>query len=36
MGCVYGVQGRVWVKFDGGYIDQLKKIVDDLSCGVDD
>ncbi|HCG1812181.1 TPA: thymidylate synthase, partial [Vibrio cholerae] len=36
MGRVYGVQGRAWAKPDGGHIDQLKKIVDDLSRGVDD
>jgi len=31
MGRVYGVQGRSWQKPDGGFIDQLRKIVDDLS-----
>ena len=36
MGRVYGVQGRSWQKPDGGYIDQLNKIVDNLSSGVDD
>ena len=36
MGRVYGVQGRAWSKPDGGTIDQLKKIVDNLSKGVDD
>lgn len=36
MGRVYGVQGRSWAKPDGGHIDQLRKIVDDLSRGVDD
>ena len=36
MGRVYGVQGRSWAKPDGTYLDQLKKIVDDLSRGVDD
>ena len=36
MGRVYGVQGRSWAKPDGGAIDQLKKIVDDLSKGIDD
>jgi len=36
MGRVYGVQGRSWNKPDGGHIDQLRKIVDDLSNGVDD
>jgi thymidylate synthase len=36
MGRVYGVQGRSWAKPDGGHIDQLRKIVDDLSKGIDD
>ncbi len=36
MGRVYGVQGRAWRKPDGGTLDQLKKIVDDLNNGVDD
>ncbi|MEN8212822.1 MAG: thymidylate synthase [Pseudomonadota bacterium] len=36
MGRVYGVQGRSWQKPDGGTIDQLHKIVDDLSAGIDD
>ncbi|MEI6860475.1 MAG: thymidylate synthase [Shewanella sp.] len=36
MGRVYGVQGRAWRKPDGGTLDQLKKIVDNLSKGVDD
>lgn len=36
MGRVYGVQGRAWSKPDGGSIDQLKKIVDNLSRGIDD
>lgn len=36
MGRVYGVQGRAWAKPDGGHIDQLKKIVDDLTHGADD
>lgn len=36
MGRVYGVQGRGWQKPDGGSVDQLKKIVDDLSNGIDD
>ena len=36
MGRVYGVQGRSWAKPDGGSIDQLKKIVDDLTRGIDD
>jgi len=36
MGRVYGVQGRSWQKPDGGSVDQLKKIVDNLSKGIDD
>ncbi len=36
MGRVYGVQGRAWQKPDGGTVDQLRKIVDDLSNGIDD
>ncbi len=36
MGRVYGVQGRSWQKPDGGTVDQLRKIVDDLSKGIDD
>jgi len=36
MGRVYGVQGRSWQKPDGGTVDQLKKIVDNLSKGIDD
>ena len=36
MGRVYGVQGRHWTKPDGGEIDQLGKIVDNLSKGIDD
>ncbi len=36
MGRVYGVQGRAWAKTDGGQIDQLQKIVDNLSRGIDD
>ena len=36
MGRVYGVQGRSWQKPDGSTIDQLRKIVDNLSRGVDD
>ncbi len=36
MGRVYGVQGRSWQKPDGGFVDQLRKIVDDLSAGNDD
>lgn len=36
MGRVYGVQGRAWAKPDGGVVDQLGKIIDDLSRGIDD
>lgn len=36
MGRVYGVQGRRWAKPDGGHVDQLRKIVDDLKQGRDD
>ncbi|OAN14161.1 thymidylate synthase [Photobacterium jeanii] len=36
MGRVYGVQGRSWQKPDGSTIDQLRKIVDNLSQGIDD
>ena len=36
MGRVYGVQGRSWQKPDGGTIDQLRKIVDNLKAGIDD
>ena len=36
MGRVYGVQGRSWRKPDGSRLDQLRKIVDNLSNGVDD
>ena len=41
MGRVYGVQGRRWSKpasngEAGGHIDQLRKIVDNLSAGIDD
>ena len=36
MGRVYGVQGRAWQRSDGSTLDQLQKIVDDLSRGVDD
>ncbi|WP_371186376.1 thymidylate synthase [Thalassotalea maritima] len=36
MGRVYGVQGRAWQKPDGGSIDQLKKVVENLKNGVDD
>ena len=36
MGRVYGVQGRSWQKPDGSTIDQLRKIVDNLTEGLDD
>lgn len=36
MGRVYGVQGRSWQKPDGGHIDQLRKIFDNLKQGIDD
>ena len=36
MGRVYGVQGRAWRKSDGSVLDQLEKIVDNLSGGIDD
>ena len=36
MGRVYGVQGRGWSKPDGGHVDQFRKIVDNLSKGIDD
>lgn len=36
MGRVYGVQGRHWMKSGGGEVDQLRKIVDNLSKGIDD
>ncbi|QOL25552.1 thymidylate synthase [Thalassotalea sp. LPB0316] len=36
MGRVYGVQGRAWQRPDGSQLDQLKKVVDNLSKGIDD
>lgn len=36
MGIVYGVIGRGWRKPNGGTIDQLQKVVDDLTKGIDD
>ena len=36
MGRVYGIQGRSWAKPDGGHLDQLRKLVDNLSQGIDD
>jgi thymidylate synthase len=36
MGRVYGVQGRSWQTPQGPYIDQLRKIYDNLRAGIDD
>ncbi|MBD1388858.1 thymidylate synthase [Neiella sp. HB171785] len=36
MGRVYGVQGRSWAKPGGGHVDQLRKLIDNLSKGIDD
>lgn len=36
MGRAYGVQGRQWRNPEGQPIDQLKKVVEDLSRGIDD
>jgi thymidylate synthase len=36
MGRVYGVQGRRWHRPDGSVLDQLQKIVNNLSRGLDD
>lgn len=36
LGRIYGVQGRDWRRPDGSSYDQLKKIVDHLSAGIDD
>jgi len=36
MGRVYGVQMRSWAKPDGSHFDQLKKVVDNLTKGIDD
>ncbi len=36
MGRVYGVQGRSWAKPDGSTLDQLAKLVANLSKGIDD
>jgi thymidylate synthase len=36
MGRVYGIQARSWKKPDGTFIDQLKKVVDNLTNGIDD
>ena len=36
MGRVYGVQGREWARPDGIHIDQLRKVINNLSEGIDD
>lgn len=36
MGRVYGVQGRGWRKYDGSKLDQLQKIVHNLTNKIDD
>ena len=36
MGRVYGVQARSWMRPDGTQLDQLKKVIDNLSKGIDD
>ena len=36
LGRIYGVQCRNWAKPDGGHVDQLRKVVDHLSKGIDD
>ncbi|MBO1256632.1 thymidylate synthase [Alteromonas sp. 5E99-2] len=36
MGRVYGVQGRSWMRPDKTSLDQLAKVVDNLSKGIDD
>jgi len=36
MGRVYGVQGRTWQRPDGSTLDQLKKVIENLSNGIDD
>lgn len=36
MGRVYGIQARSWKKPDGTFIDQLKKVIDNLTNGIDD
>lgn len=36
MGRVYGVQGRSWQRPDGTYLDQLQKVISNLSVGIDD
>ncbi|WP_334468056.1 thymidylate synthase [Arsenophonus sp. PmNCSU2021_1] len=36
MGRVYGVQGRSWQRPNGTYLDQLQKVISNLSAGIDD
>lgn len=36
MGRVYGVQGRHWMKHDGSELDQLRKVINNLTRGIDD
>lgn len=36
MGRVYGVQGRSWQRPDGTYLDQLQKVISNLSVEIDD
>lgn len=36
MGRVYGVQGRQWQRPDGSHFDQLRKVIDNLTKGIDD
>ncbi|MGP1924464.1 MAG: thymidylate synthase [Arsenophonus sp. NEOnobi-MAG3] len=36
IGRVYGVQGRSWRRPDGTYLDQLQKVISNLSLGIDD
>ncbi|HEK0560064.1 TPA: thymidylate synthase [Proteus mirabilis] len=36
MGRVYGVQGRQWQRPDGSHFDQLRKVIDNLTNGIDD
>lgn len=36
MGRVYGVQGRAWRRPSGEPLDQLRKLVDNLTSGIDD
>ncbi|BGI50995.1 MAG: thymidylate synthase [Arsenophonus endosymbiont of Ceratovacuna japonica] len=36
MGRVYGVQGRSWRQYNGTHLDQLKKVINNLSNRIDD